>query len=473
MMQRRSHPTRFRRRGSVVLIVMWTIAVAAIIVSSLQLFGHRQALLGREATHRAQARWAARAGLERTIAVMHLHTEQPFPDDARAVYRDMYAVHAADTFDASYTIRHNIERDPREWGGPFDEHAKLNVNRAQDRGLLFMLEDMSMRFDLLDAINDWIDEDDEVSSLGVERDYYLSLRSPYLPRNGPLRTLGEFELIAGIWPRDFRGEDWNLNNRLDSNEDDGGRSLPQDEPDGVLDGMWSSRLTVYSTEGGPTSSGLPRIYLAKTTPEELVERLGVTEAQAQALIQFGGSGDADLGDLLITSLGSSSSSGSSGGSSGQNTGNQAGGNRTGGAATRGQSSTVPQLSDDQLRLVLAECTASDPLDRKPGKMNINTVPPEMIRDMFRFSNMDEAYADELIYMRDSRPEGIVSLVDLKEIPKITPDVLQAITRRFDTVSSVFTVVSRGRAAASGLEVEIIAVVDRSTIPVRILEYREQ
>jgi hypothetical protein len=38
---------------------------------------------------------------------------------------------------------------------------------------------------------------------------------------------------------------------------------------------------------------------------------------------------------------------------------------------------------------------------------------------------------------------------------------------------VFTITSRGRAMTTGLEVEITAVVDRSTLPARILEYREQ
>jgi hypothetical protein len=40
-------------------------------------------------------------------------------------------------------------------------------------------------------------------------------------------------------------------------------------------------------------------------------------------------------------------------------------------------------------------------------------------------------------------------------------------------SQVFTVNSRGRSESTGLEVEITAVVDRSTLPARILEYRER
>jgi hypothetical protein len=43
---------------------------------------------------------------------------------------------------------------------------------------------------------------------------------------------------------------------------------------------------------------------------------------------------------------------------------------------------------------------------------------------------------------------------------------------FTTQSNVFTIVSRGKSKSSGQEVEIIAVVDRSTIPIKIIEYRE-
>ena len=105
------HPGR-PRRGSVTLVVMWTIAIAALIVSAVQLLGYRQAMLGREALGRVQARWAARAGIEQTIAVMALHTETPVPDDAFALIREMEYV-SADYLDAGgrtiagWDIRHH------------------------------------------------------------------------------------------------------------------------------------------------------------------------------------------------------------------------------------------------------------------------------------------------------------------------------------------------------------------------------
>lgn len=469
-----------RRRGAVVIIVLWSIAIAAIITCSVQLFGQRQATLGRESLERVQARWAARAGIEDTLAVMTQHTEKPIVDDARAMSRDMYYVSMGDTLNASYNIVHQI--DGQNFGGPMDEHSKMNINRTENHGDLLVFDNMTL--DVMDAITDWLDEDDDSSALGVERDYYLSLESPYRPRNGPMRTIGEMELIAGVWPKYFRGEDWNLNNRLDPNEDDGARSFPPDNPDGILDGGWCSRLTVYSTMGGATDSGQPRLYLRQAASEDLEKRLGISSAQAGALISYGKSDTATLADLLTTPLGGGASSANNANANGNNNNgsnnnnNGANNNNANGAnnANKEKSAAagaVPPLTEKQVRAVLAETSMEDPLDRKPGKMNINTVSSTFLRDILAATPLDEAIVDEVIYLRDSQPQGIVSILDLQKIPNITPDELKIITRRFDTTSNVFTISARGRSWASGLEVEIVAVVDRSTVPVRIIEYREQ
>ena len=82
---------RRRRTGSVMLVVMWAIAIGAIILSSVQLFSYRQSMLGRVALGRVQARWAARGGLEYAIAIMADHTIEPVPGDAFAVVRDLDA----------------------------------------------------------------------------------------------------------------------------------------------------------------------------------------------------------------------------------------------------------------------------------------------------------------------------------------------------------------------------------------------
>jgi len=446
----RQQPTRFPRRGSVVIIVLWAIALAALVASSAQLFAYRQSMLGREELHRVQARWAARGGIESTIAVLALHTRQPFPDDAFALIRDMRFVAQEDFHNASYSVIHHADR--RDWAGPMDEHSKININRA-DVSVLDLLEDITP--DTVAAIADWLDEDDEPSMLGAERDWYAALSSPYEPRNGPIRTTAELELIAGVWPSLLRGEDWNLNNRLDQNEDDGARTLPEDEPDGEMDPWWSGYLTAYSVAAGATASGEPRIYLRRADPKDLADRCGLDEVQAETLIAFGQNDSNTLEQLITTPLSNIDSSGTVSEEKGEANPN------------------VAPLTDQQLRSVLAECSIAPLYIRAPGKINLNTATPELIRDYLDLLGLEEDVIEEIIYIRDSRPEGITSILDLAEIPEITTSVLQDLAGIFTASSNVYTITSRGISQASGLEVEIIAIVDRSTLPIRILEYREQ
>ena len=447
-----------QRRGSVILVVMWAIAIGALILSSVQLFSYRHAMLARQALGRIQARWAARGGLEYTIAIMADHTVDPVPGDAFAMVRDMDAI--ADGRDGiaidgrivgGYDIRHHS--DGKDWWGPMDEHSKININAAIDNPrLLQNLENISP--DVVDAILDWIDEDQDERPLGAERHYYLSLSMPYEPRNAPMRSIAELELVAGVWPDHLRGEDWNLNNRLDPNEDDADRTWPPDEPDQRLDAGWSGILTTYSvSSGGLTDSGLARIDLQSTTPEEVMERLGITEEQASSLISFGGTGNNRLEQLLTRQV--------------QQAKEQSAGSG-GGAAS---STTGPVLTDDELRLVFAETAIGDPRQRRAGKLNINTVSEEVLLQLLQ----DREYlADEIIYLRASRPEGIASMVDLIEIPAFQddPGSLEYIASIMDVSSSVYSITAKGRSRIGDVEVEIFAVVDRSTVPVRILEYRE-
>ena len=428
-----------RHRGSVIVIALWALGIAALVTSSIQIFAHRQALLGIEVHDRIQARWAARAGIESSIAAMSEHVLMPVQNHAFALIDDLEYVSTGIVGNASWDIRHHI--DGRDWQGPMDEHSKFNIN-AQNSVLFLRILDEELPYGVLESILDWMDEDDEVRLLGVERDYYLSLDSPYEPRNGPIRSIAEMELIAGVMPDDIRGEDWDLDFRLDSNEDDGGQSLPWDEPNGILEGGWASLLTAITVDGGPTESGEPRINLKNIDLETVQLRLGVDEFQAQALVTYANGNNASLGQLLISGL-QSLAQGIEG---------------------------VTNLTDEQLSYVYAETSMFESHEAPPGRMNINTVSPETLYKIFPENTR---LVEELLYLRINNIRGISSPLDYRNIPGISSNEITYLYEIFDTRSSVFTISSKGTVKASQVEQEIIVVVDRSTLPVTILEYREQ
>jgi len=441
-----SHHRRSSPRGAVIIVVLWALAIAGIVTSAVQLFSFRQAALGQETLGRVQARWAARAGFEDTLTVFADHTERPAAGDAKLMFLDLEAVSSGDTFNATYDIRHQV--DGRDVKGPLDEQSRMNINLLSPSSLMAL---DNVTIDIVDALRDWTDTDDQVSIFGVEADWYLSKVPPYQPRNSPLRSTLELELVAGFAPEDSRGEDWNLNNRLDPGENDGNVSLPPDDRDGQLDYGWIGSITTSTFgRGGATQSGLPRIRISKSTPEEIAERIGVNEAQAQAIINFAGGANARLDALYTQPL-----------------------SGTAGTPQQEAQGAPAALTDEQIIAVQNELSIAALYDRQPGKININTVSADLLRRIFELREMDESLVDELIYLRDSRANGIADVMDFRRIPDLSDQDYAALVQLFCTTSNVFTISSRGRSWATGLECEIIATVDRSTVPVTILSYREQ
>jgi general secretion pathway protein K len=89
-----------------------------------------------------------------------------------------------------------------------DESAKLNLNQIVGPNGTFMepyheiatrlLKKLGLSPDLLDALADWIDENNEPRPGGAESSYYNTLKPPYAAKNGPLDTLEELALVKGF-----------------------------------------------------------------------------------------------------------------------------------------------------------------------------------------------------------------------------------------------------------------------------------
>ncbi len=101
-----------------------------------------------------------------------------------------------------------------------DEGGKIAVNtlvtgsayNTPIRNLLLrLLTGPSFRLDqrkadeLVDAIKDWIDADDEVTGAGAEGAYYAGLQRPYTAKNAPIDCIEELLMIKGVTRELFYG----------------------------------------------------------------------------------------------------------------------------------------------------------------------------------------------------------------------------------------------------------------------------
>ena len=461
--------------------MIWAVAIAAAIVAGLQILSFRQAVLGSDAVARVQARWAARAGVETMIAIMEYHTENPDPEDALALILDLED-HSYGTLETgTYDIRHFL--DGIESAGPLDEHSKANVNLLSSTELM-NIEDMTP--DVVGAIVDWRDANEDAGMLGAEKTYYQNRGKSYEPRNASFRNFAELELVAGVWPESTRGEDWNLDGRLDPNEDDGEQTWPEDNHDGILDAGLSGLLTASSLTSPRAASGEDRLNLATATSEEVVERLGLTAPQASELLAYAKTPNSRLEQLLVVPLstlsqgGAAAAGGATGGAGAATGGKGSGGSSTQGrtgrssggssGATGGVTQAGPgNLDSASIGKVMNECTLKEFTRPEPGKMNVNTVSGRVLKEVF---DMNPKLADSLLSRRDAKVTGLTSLAAVLDIPGMTPQILSSLATKLDVQSFVFTITSRGRSITVGGESEMIVTVDRSTLPAQILMYRE-
>lgn len=436
----RQRERRPDRRAIALILVLLALSMLTLILAGVQSVSFRQAAAGRETVARLRAHWAARAGVEATIARLEASLQAGPTGSAFSAADDMIQASSGAVEGASWRIAHARTNDAAEqYEGPGDPHAKVNVNVMTKNDLMqleFMTEDAA------DSILDWIDDDDTPNALGAEAGYYSQLPSPYEPRNGPVRSLFELELVAGVNPESLRGEDWNLNGVLDPNEDDGEGSWPFDNADGLLDAGWSAIITAASVEPSLAASGQAKLDLSQATVDDVRGRVTTLDPlQAQTIIDYAGRSGTRMEDLISTDL----------------------------SQIAGQGSAVRNLRNDQLRSLFDECLFDDPAgEPPPGRVNLNTVSRETLDYITAIS---PGLADSLILARDSAPTGFTNMMDLLEIPAMTPRRLTTLSSSLTVEASSYVITCIGTDEASGFESQLVVAVRIGSLPVSVVEQR--
>ena len=230
----RTRPGRpWRRRGSILVIVMVTTLLASMVAASLLFRMRAESTAAGAAGQGQQAYAAAISGLQKAVMILKKspHDVAVWYDD-EAMFRNQfvcddgvnrwyYTIFAADEFE-----------DEEVRFGLTDLGGRISLNTA-DEATLMRLPNMTRA--LADCLIDYRDSDADPMDEGVEEQQMDGATGrTYSIKNGPLATLEELLLVKGFDATIVYGEDANFNGMLDPNEDDEEASFPPDDGDGQL-----------------------------------------------------------------------------------------------------------------------------------------------------------------------------------------------------------------------------------------------
>jgi DNA uptake protein ComE-like DNA-binding protein len=135
-----------------------------------------------------------------------------------------------------------------------------------------------------------------------------------------------------------------------------------------------------------------------------------------------------------------------------------------GLAPNANTNTIRQLNDEQLASLYDFCAVDVGAEYPPGRLNLNTADDEVLEYL---STVTPEERDAIILFREQGGGQIASVIDMLQIPQMTRTRLAVLAKLLTTESTVFTISSRGHDATSGLEVEMIAEVERSAWPMTV------
>jgi general secretion pathway protein K len=185
----RGGPVPRPQRGVALVLVMWAIALMAVLLGSFAMIAHTENLESRHVFDTVAARYDAQTGLERAVfELRNVDPAQRWVADGRPYEFDFNGAKVS------------VEVT--------DESGKIDLNMADETLLtsLFISVgiDLTRAQALADAIEDWRDPDDLPREQGAEVNEYRKAGLAYAPRNAPFQTVSEVQQVLGMDYETFR-----------------------------------------------------------------------------------------------------------------------------------------------------------------------------------------------------------------------------------------------------------------------------
>jgi competence ComEA-like helix-hairpin-helix protein len=440
--------------------MLWCLVLLSIVVIGVLHTARMDLHVGKNYGDRIQAHYLALAGIEKAKALLYR--------DARDRSKSGQN-HGKGLYDASDELcevslgrgKFDVFRRGREdegggiLYGVSDEESRINLNTASTDALS-KLQDMTP--DVLAAISDWRDGDNAASPSGAESEYYLSLRPPYLARNGAFQTVRELLMVRGVTPALLFGKDSHCNDLLDSDYEDSGKPVFADAQVSDADLGWAGMLTINSMVKNVNASGEDRVN-AQTADEGALSKVhGITADIARAIVTYRGQNQLQsIADLLDVTASSQTNRGGAGGQGGS----PAQGNQSSGSGRK-------VISTDLLLDIADDVSVSNGGDSQQGLININTASLDVLQTL---PGVDRQMAHAIISHRKS--SGFFpNVAHLLKVPGFEQSLLKQVAPLVTARSETFRIFSEGHVNSSGVRQRIQATVHVGLSDITTLSYRE-
>jgi len=462
-----------KRRGSVLVAVLWCVAVLSVVVVG----GLYSSRLGLGATKnfedKVQAHYLALAGVEKAKALLFHEAaarKKSGKNHTGELYSETEAFRDVPLGRGKFRIIRQGTRDEGERivYGIRDEESRLNINTASLQELA-KLEDM--RPEVAASIMDWRDKDDSPTPGGAERDYYASLKPPFIPRNGEIQTIREMLLIKDVTPELLLGEDSNANGLLDPEENDGDENPPRDNHNNFLEPGWSGFFCVDSGVANRNAAGEPRVNAQTASESDLSAVKGITPEIAKAIVAFRGRQKLEnIADLMeVANLAPERPQGNQPGQPQNQPPPPQQGEQPQNAQPQGPVQTIgPKLISQELFEDICDDVTVDNASTLKGVVNINTASVAVLTCL---NGMTELLARNIVNHRQS-DAYFANIAGLLKVDGMTRDIFKQITPRITARSETFRILSEGRVTSTGARERIEVVVRLSGKYIDTISYRE-
>lgn len=442
-------------RASILVGLLWCLAILAVVVIGVLHTARLDLLVVKNYGDKIQAHYLALAGVEKAKALIFqdaIDRRHSAKNHSGALYDDPQDFRDVTFGRGEFRVFRRARPDEGEGViyGIGDEESRLNVNTATPDQLA-KLDGMTP--DIVAAIVDWRDPDNEVTPGGAEADYYMSLQPPYRPRNGPLQTVRELLMVRGVSPEQLLGGPDEENTISGTGRDEG--DSPLLTPDGVLDGGWSGFLTVDSLGNNLNAAGDDRVNIQSADDRALTGVKGITSDIARAIIAYRGQNQfQSLADLLDVTAAQNQNRGRSGR----------------GAPVSAQNGSNPSgpkvISEDLLQDIADDLTVAN--QDQPGAININTA---SVPVLVCLPGIDPQLAQAIISYRKS--SGFFpNIAWLLKVPGMTRNIFKQVAPLVTARSETYRILAEGKVTSSGTRQRIQVIVHVGVHNIDTLSYRE-